>query len=139
MTSVLGVSVPKVGITKQDLTSPRNLALGGIATTSLVGGGIVGALKGSPLKGLAIGGAIAAVALGAALIGNASSSQRDGWCDYYGDPDCYEPTVPGRYGPPRYDPTYPYDPGYDPYYPSYPDPGYPDSGYGRGTSPGDDY
>ena len=128
MTSVLGVSMPKVGITKQDLTSPKNIALGGIAATSLIGGGVLGAMRGNPLKGLAIGGAVAAVALGAALVGNASDSQRDGWCDYYGDPDCDYPGTTRRY-PPYGDPYVPYDPYYD---------DYPDTDPGRGTSRGDD-
>jgi hypothetical protein len=134
MTSVLGLSMPKVGISKQESASPKQVALGGIALTSIVGGGVAGALKGSPLKGLAIGGAVAAVALGAALLGTASASQRDGWCDYYGDPDCDYPRT--RY--PHHDPYPRYDPAprrYDPY----PDPDYPSGGYpGRGTSWGDD-
>ena len=107
MTSVLGLSMPKIGISKDDLTSPKNLALGGIAATSLVGGGVIGAMRGNPLKGLAIGGAIAAVALGASLIGNASASYRDGYCDSYYDADC---DYPGTR--PRYDPYPGYDPGY---------------------------
>jgi hypothetical protein len=41
MTSVLGLSMPHIGITKNDLTSPKNLALGGIAATGLVGGKVV--------------------------------------------------------------------------------------------------
>jgi hypothetical protein len=98
---------------------------------------VIGALRGSPLKGLAIGGAIAAVALGASLIGNASSSYRDGYCDSYYDPDCDYPGTGPSY--PRYDP---YDPGYrdrdyDGGREDYPSGGeyYP----GGGTSPGDDY
>ena len=130
MTSVLGLSLPKFGISKDDLTSPKNLALGGIATTSLIGGGVLGAIKGSPLKGLGIGAAVAAVALGAALLGNNGASQRDGFCDYYNDPDCDYPGTHGpRYDPPYYEPPY-YEP--DPYYP---DPGYPSGG----TSHGDDF
>jgi hypothetical protein len=138
MTSVLGLSMPKIGISKDDITSPKNLALGGIAATSLVGGGVIGAMRGNPLKGLAIGGAIAAVALGASLIGNASASYRDGYCDSYYDADC---DYPGTR--PRYDP-YPggYDPGYrdddwDGGREDYPSGGeyYP----GGATSPGDDY
>lgn len=128
MTSVLGLGMPSLGIGRKDITSPKNVALGGIAATSVIGGGIVGAMKGNPLKGLAIGGAIAAVALGAALLGNNGASQRDGWCDYYGDPDCDYPGS-GGYVPPRYDP---YVPPYDPTYPD--DYYYP----GGGTSYGDD-
>jgi hypothetical protein len=128
MTSVLGISLPKLGISKQDITSPKNVALGGIAAASVIGGGVVGALRGSPLKGLAIGAGIAAAALGASLIGNASSSYRDGYCDYAYDPDCNYPNT--------YDP--PYIPRND--YPrDYPDPSYPDT-YpypGGGTSTGD--
>ena len=44
MTSVLGLSMPKIGISKQDITSPKNIALGGIAATSVIGGGVIGAL-----------------------------------------------------------------------------------------------
>lgn len=158
MTSMLGITVPKAGattppphaphaVTKENpnrLTSPKNLALGGLAATFLVGGGVLGALRGNPLAGLGIGAGLAAATVGAALLGNASSSQRDGYCDYYGDPDCdYPGTYTPRYEPPYHDPYYP--PDYD--YPrndyprndyprnDYPDPGYP---YG-GTSPGDDY
>jgi hypothetical protein len=38
MTSVLGPSMPKVGISKQDIASPRQLVLGGliVAGVSLV-------------------------------------------------------------------------------------------------------
>lgn len=142
MTSVLGLSMPNLGISKQDLSSPKNVALGGIAATSLVGGGVIGALRGNPLRGLAIGGAVAAVALGAALIGNASSSYRDGYCDSWGDPDCDYPDTRPHY--PHRDP-YPgggYDPGYrdrdwDGGREDYPSGGeyYP----GGGTSPGDDW
>ena len=131
MTSVLGLSMPHIGIKKDDITSPKNLALGGIAATGLVGGTVIGALRGSPLKGLAIGGAIAAVALGASLIGNASASYRDGYCDSYYDPDCDYPGTGPRYYP---DPD-PY-PGYDP---SYPRDDYPNDYPRGGTSPGDDY
>jgi hypothetical protein len=60
------------------LLTTRNLALGGVAATSIAAGGIIGKLRGNPLAGLGIGAAIAAVAVGAALIGNASDS-------YYGD------------------------------------------------------
>lgn len=74
MTSVLGLSMPKIGMSKNDLTSPKTLALGAVATTALAGGGIIGQIKGNPLAGLAIGGAIAAVAIGASLVGNASDS-----------------------------------------------------------------
>jgi hypothetical protein len=145
MTSVLGVSLPKVGSSNQDLASPKNVALGGIAATSVIGGGVIGALKGSPLKGLAIGGAVAAVALGAALVGNASSSQRDGYCDYYGDPDCdypgvgYDPYYP-RHDYPRYDNPY-YDGGYRDHDGDGAREDYPDTGYypGGGTSRGDDW
>ncbi len=131
MTSVLGLSMPKLGITKQDITSPKKVALGGIAATSLVGGGIIGAIKGSPLKGLAVGGVIAAAALGAALIGNASSSHRDGYCDYYGDPDCDYPGVTPSYRPPHV----PHFPVPDPYYPR---DDYPTGDYQGGTSWGDE-
>lgn len=143
MTSVLGLSMPKLGIQKQDISSPKNVALGGIAATGLLGGGIVGAMKGSPLKGLAVGSAIAAVALGAALLGNASSSYRDGYCDSWGDPDCdYPGTGPRPHEPhyPRYDNPH-YDGGYrdDDFDGGRED--YPDTGYypGGGTSPGDDW
>lgn len=151
MTSVSGIRVPTSTSSTSEpapkkagfagLATPKNLALGGIAATGLIGGGILGAMRGSPLKGLAIGGAVAAVALGAALLGNNSASQRDGFCDYYGDVDC---DYPGTYNPDPYYPRndyprndyprndYPGDGGY--YDPSYPDP-YP----GGGTSRGDDY
>lgn len=142
MTSVLGLSMPQIGIRKQDLTSPKNVALGGIAATSVIGGGVIGAMKGSPLKGLAIGGAVAAVALGAALLGNASNSYRDGWCDSYGDPDCDYPGTGGYHDPhfPRYD-----DPFHDGGYRDTDGDGgredYPDTGHypGGGTSPGDSW
>lgn len=144
MTSALGLGMPKFGIQKQDLTSPRNVALGGIAATGLIGGGVLGQIKGSPLKGLAIGGAIAAVALGAALVGNASASSRDGWCDSYGDPDCDYPGVGPSYR--HHDPHFPYDDRhYDGGYRDDDFDGaredYPDTGYypGGGTSRGDDW
>ncbi len=155
MTSVLGVSVPKVAAQPQpeaaapkeakkpSILTPKNLALGGLAATFLGGGALVGAMKGHPLIGLGVGGALAAATVGAALLGNASSSQRDGYCDYYGDPDCDYPGV-------GYDPRYPQTPGYDnPYYDGgYRDDDfdggredYPDTGYypGGGTSQGDDW
>lgn len=89
MTSILGVSMPKVGISKDELTSTKSIALGGIAAASLVVGGVAGAIKHKPLIGLGVGAAIAAVATGAALLGNASQSY-DGVCDarYGYDPDC---------------------------------------------------
>jgi hypothetical protein len=157
MTSVLGVSVPKVGIAKQEeapkeapktggLLTGRNIALGGLAATFLIGGGVIGAMRGNPLVGLGVGGALAAATVGAALIGNASSSQRDGYCDYYGDPDCDYPGVgydpyphdshyPGRYDNPHWDGGYrddDFDGGRE---------DYPDTGYypGGGTSHGDDW
>lgn len=131
MTSVTGLKVPPGASTPTEapskragLATPQNVALGAIAATGLVGGGVIGALRGSPLKGLAVGGAVAAVALGAALLGSGSASQRDGYCDYFGDVDCAPPGTGDWYYP-------------DPYYP---DPYYPDSyGPGRGTSHGDDY
>lgn len=150
MTSVLGITLPKTAATPpphaphavttespSKLTSPKNLALGGLAATFLVGGGVLGAMRGNPLMGLGIGAGLAAATVGAALLGNASSSQRDGYCDYYGDPDC---DYPGTYEP-RYEPPYrDYPRDYD--YPrndyprnDYPDPGYPQGG----TSPGDDW
>jgi hypothetical protein len=141
MTSVLGLRVPP-GISstnepapkKTGFATPKNLALGGIAATGLIGGGVIGAMRGNPLKGLAIGGAVAAVALGAALLGN-GASQRDGFCDYYGDPDC---DYPGTYNP---DPYYPRDDyprnDYPRDYPRYDD--YPTPYPGGGTSHGDDY
>ena len=152
MTSVLGIALPKTAATpppahephavatdsSSKLTSPKNLALGGLAATFLVGGGVVGAMRGNPLMGLGIGAGLAAATVGAALLGNASSSQRDGWCDSYSDPDCDYPGVDPYY--PRNDyPRYDYPrndyPRNDYPYNDYPDPGYP---YG-GTSPGDDY
>jgi hypothetical protein len=124
-------STPKAG--KPSIFSAKNIALGGLGAAALAAGGIIGKLRGHTGIGLAIGGAAAAVAVGAALVGSAGASQRDGWCDYYGDPDC---DYPGTY-----DPYRPYDPGY-PSYPSYPDPYdpyYPEPGYGNGgTSWGDD-
>ena len=62
---------------RQQLTEPKNLALGGIAATSIAAGGIIGKIKGHPLIGVGIGAAVAAVALGAALLGNASESYYD--------------------------------------------------------------
>jgi len=115
MTSVLGLSMPKIGISKDNLTSPKNVALGGIAATSLVGGGVIGALRGSPLKGLAIGGAVAAAALGAALIGNASSSGGGHWDydPYHGDYHYHD----------DYDPhDHHHGPHHDPYHDDYPYP-----------------
>lgn len=61
------------------LLSTRNLALGGIAATSIAAGGIIGKLQGHPLLGAGIGAAIGAVAIGAALLGSASESY------YYND------------------------------------------------------
>ena len=115
----------------------RNVALSGLAVASIAGGTLIGALRGSPLAGLGIGAAVAAIGVGAALLGSASSSQRDGWCDSYGDPDCdYPGTTPSwRYDPPRYDPPYYEPPYYEPPYNDYPDTG----GYPQGpTSYGDD-
>jgi hypothetical protein len=62
---------------RQQLTEPKNLALGGLAVTSIAAGGIIGKLRGHPLIGAGIGAAVAAVALGAALLGNASESYYD--------------------------------------------------------------
>lgn len=159
MTSVLGVSVPKAALPQQreaaaapketkqpSILTPKNLALGGLAATFLGGGAIVGAMKGHPLVGLGIGAGLAAATVGAALLGNASSSQRDGYCDYYGDPDCDYPGV--GYDPYPHDPHYPgpYDnPNYDGGYRDDDFDGgredYPDTGYypGGGTSHGDDW
>jgi len=102
MASVLGVGLPKVGISKDELKSPKTIALGGTAAVALIGGGIAGAMRGNLKAGLAIGGALAAAATGAALLGNASQSY-DGVCDarYGYDPDCD-----------RYPGTYQYDGGY---------------------------
>ncbi len=152
MTSVPAITMPKVGNVQphephataaseksNKLTSPKNLALGGLAAAFLVGGGVVGAMRGNPLAGLGVGAALAGVTVGAALIGNASSSRRDGYCDFYGDPDC---DYPGTYQPPYHEPYYP--PDYD--YPrndyprnDYPRNDYPDPYPYGGTSPGDDY
>ncbi|MCW2926812.1 MAG: hypothetical protein JWM86_780 [Thermoleophilia bacterium] len=146
MTSIMGLSLPNIGAPKQrDIVSPKNIALGTIAAGGLAAGGIIGKIKGHPMIGLGIGAAIAATALGAALIGNASSSQRDGYCDYYGDADCDYPGVDPRPYPGGYDP-YPYDnPNYDGGYTDRDGDGgredYPDTGYypGGGTSRGDGY
>jgi hypothetical protein len=62
---------------RQQLTEPKHLALGGIAATSIAAGGIIGKIKGHPLIGVGIGAAVAAVAVGAALLGNASQSYYD--------------------------------------------------------------
>lgn len=114
--------MPNFGISRQDLTKPKTIALGGIAATSIIGGGVLGALKGHPLAGIGIGAAIAATALGAALLGNASSSTRDGFCDFSGDPDC----------------DYPYDPGgYDPNVGGYPGSQGPYIPHSPGNGPGD--
>lgn len=135
LTSVFNLSLPSFGISRDDITSPKNVALGGIAATSLIAGTAIGAFRGSPLKGLGIGAAIAAVALGASLLGNASSSYRDGYCDSYNDIDCDYPGT--RYDPgPRYDPGY-RDRDHDGGREDWPSGGenYP----GGSTSPGDDY
>lgn len=147
MTSILGISMPNIGISKDDLTKPKTLALGGIATVGLVGGLAVGATRGHPLIGLGVGAAVAAVATGAALIGNASVSYRDGYCTEYGDPDCDYPGVSPTYRQPYYPNG---DPGYrnsdgdgaredfpDRDAGRYPSSRYP-SGSGGATSRGDD-
>lgn len=67
MTSVLGMTLPKAAATpppahephavatddSSKLTSPKNLALGGLAATFLVGGGVIGAMRGNRSRGSA--------------------------------------------------------------------------------------
>src|SRR5688572_8963167 len=97
MTSVLGITLPKTaaaatpapphephaveGEKPNAIFNRKNLALGGLAAVLMGGGAAIGAARGNPLLGLGIGAGIAAVGVGAALLGNASSSQRDGYCD----------------------------------------------------------
>lgn len=140
MTAITGVSMPKFGITKQDLTTPKNLTLMGVGATGLVAGGVIGALKNNPIAGVAIGGAVAAAAIGMMLLGNASSSQRDGYCDYNGDPDCDYPGVVHHPHTPRFDNPW-WDGGYrdddfDGAREDYPDTGHYPQG---GTATGDEW
>jgi len=136
----MGISMPKIGISKHELTSTKSIALGTLAGVAVGGGLIAGLMKGHPLKFGLIGAAIGAAAIGAALLGNASSSQRDGWCtSAYNDPDCDYPGTPNYPGVPDYGGSY--DPGYrdddgDGAREDYPDTGtyYPSGG----TSYGDD-
>jgi hypothetical protein len=97
LTSVLGTiyTPPKHD---SGLLSTKNLALGGIAATSRVAGGIIGKLRGNPLAGLGIGAAIASVAIGAALLGNASNSYYDDGYGGYGGSGGGRRTSPGDDG-----------------------------------------
>ncbi|MCW2925508.1 MAG: hypothetical protein JWM98_2912 [Thermoleophilia bacterium] len=133
-TSTTAKADAKATTKHSSLFSTTNLVLGGVAATSIAAGGILGKLKGHGLIGLGIGAGVAAAAVGAALLGGASSSYRDGYCDSYGDIDCDYPGTtpswdpnPGGWNNPGWNPG-----GYNDGYPT-------DGGWG-GTpnSPGDE-
>ena len=95
MTSVLGISMPTIGLGKDDSVGTKALTGGGIVVGGAAVGGLLGKLgSANPLVTAGIGAAIGAVAVGAALLGNAADSG-GGHYDY--DP---------------YHGDYHYDPGY---------------------------